>query len=721
MRAVFLINIFKKESFMISKFRTSESVRLPDNSVMPSGVQVSVKGHLIPETKGVVYNLHGDWENSKYGWTFNAESYEEYIEPTENGIIKYLSSGQIRGIGITIAKRIYEAFGDNTLDILDQNPERLLEIDGIGKKKLERIIESYLANRGARDVLQFLLPFGITPKKALKLYKEYGSETIQIVKEKPYKLCELHGIGFKSADAIALKVGLDPLSDMRIDNAVVFSLSEAEGRGNTCLPLTFLIEETVKNLQTKECSVDVPDDAVQQSIARLEDSSKIVERGGFYFRSFTDIREQRLAENILKHAEGPQHLISDPHGRKDIITETLGFELSDEQLDAVSAAMKNPITVITGGPGTGKTAIQKAIITLFLMDNPFGRIICCSPTGKAARRMKEATGHSASTIHRAIGLIVNEDGYYGEVNTLEADLIIVDEVSMMDTFLADAFFRAIKDNSQRVVLVGDVDQLPSVGCGQVLKDVIDSNAVPVVRLEKVYRQDAGSTIAINAQKIRNQDTKLKRDDSFVVYDDIISDLSAQEVIVELYENEVARVGLDNVAFLTPFRQNSLTGVQQINPVLRDKINPPAPNKKEMKITKDLVYRVGDKVIQNKNYHDIANGDIGYITKIISEDNDCLAEIDFGDSRVVQYSYEEMKDVGLAYALTVHKAQGSEYKSVIFTLQRLHYYLMSRPIVYTAITRARDKVMIVGESKYVSIAIKSEKKETRFTGLLARLK
>lgn len=718
MKAKFVVELFNdtKSSFSIAKFKLCETVTTPDGVDIPEGKKISLKGYMLPNTPDTIYDFEGEWLDSKYGWTFAVSSYSEFVAPTENGIVKYLSSGQIKGIGVTIAKRIYDTFGDKTLDVLDKVPDKLLEIDGIGKKKLERIIDSYLENRGARDILQFLLPFGVTPKKAVRFYKEYGTDAIRIVKEKPYKLCELHGIGFKTADKIALKMGIDPLAEDRIDNAVLYVLSNGEIAGNTCLPISLLVKDTLDVLNTEEITSEM----IEASVLRLEIKNRIINRNECYFLNDTNIREKRLADNLKAHVQGPAHLISDPHQRKDFIKQVLGFSLSDEQLEAVKSALTNPITVITGGPGTGKTAIQKAIISLFQMDNPTGSITCCSPTGKAARRMTEATGHHASTIHRAIGLVVDEDGYYGNIKKIESDLIIVDEVSMMDNLLADALFRAVKSDEQRIVLVGDVDQLPSVGAGQVLKDIIDSGVVPVVRLEKVFRQEAGSTIAINAQKIRHVDHNLKYDDDFALIDDFVNDDEAQRIIVSKYVEEAKRIGIDNVVFLTPYKKRTATGTMQINPVLRDKLNPASPIKPEITIGSQI-FRKGDKVIQTKNHDDIANGDIGYILDIVIEDHEKLVEIDFGDDRVVFYSVDDMKDIELAYALTVHKAQGSEYKSVIMTLQNQHYIMLLRPLIYTAITRARENVTIVGEKRAIMLAVHSESKEKRFTGLLDRLK
>ena len=395
----------------------------------------------------------------------------------------------------------------------------------------------------------------------------------------------------------------------------------------------------------------------------------------------------------------------------------LKITLAPEQREAVKMALSTKFCVITGGPGTGKTAVQRAILDLYHEKYPEAQIICCAPTGQAAQRMKESSGLSASTIHKALCIKANPDGTLTEGIMLNADLILVDEVSMMDAFLAERLFAAIPPHA-RLILVGDADQLPSVGPGAVLKDIINSGAVPVVRLDHVFRQSAGSRSATNARLIKHGNLSMEYGPDFMFFDSKDLTVSA-DIIENLYMQEVQKFGVDGTAFLTPFRRRTETSVDAMNARLQALVNPPAPGKAEA-VSGQLRFRLGDKVMQIKNYEQVNNGDVGYITNITGPENEATVEIDFGDGRIMKYESDQLRMLDLGYASTVHKSQGAQYKSVILNLQCAHAIMLMRAIVYTAITRARLRLTIVGERKALCRAIRNTKADQRGTRLAQRI-
>lgn len=380
--------------------------------------------------------------------------------------------------------------------------------------------------------------------------------------------------------------------------------------------------------------------------------------------------------------------------------------------------LTSKLCVITGGPGTGKTSVQRALLDLYKKRFPAARIVCCAPTGKAARRMEQSTGVPSATVHRVLGLIANEDGQYGDPETLDADLVLVDEVSMLDVYLAEKLFRSIPATA-RLILVGDSDQLPSVGPGAVLKEIIASGRVPVVRLDQVFRQKNGSRIAANAKLIRHGNLSLEYGPDFEFYDSTDMSVSA-EIIESLYLQETARCGIDNVVLLSPYRQKTETGANALNQLLQGKVNPPADGKMDA-VHGQRRFRTGDKVMQIKNCEDINNGDVGYITSITGTQTESVIRIDFGDGRLVDYENADLDMLDLGYACTVHKSQGSEYKSVIINLQCAHSVMLVRPLIYTAITRAKEKVLIVGERRALCTAIRRIDTEQRGTKLAQRIR
>ena len=697
--------------YMIAVYRPLEIIRDSDGDMLS---QVKAVGYCLPVAEKVRYRLNGHWaKHPRHGLQFEVEGYEEVISHTKEGIIGYLASGQIKGVGRKIAELIYDTFGQDTLEILDHEPEKLMSVRGISKKRLQKICDSYLATRGARDVIAFLSPHGVTANRAIKIYREYGKDTLDIIRNHPYRLVEMAGIAFKTADKLAMSLGLPAVSPERVDEALMYAIAEAEMEGHLCLEKHDFLRRTLKLLETPE----ITEDMAAGRAYHLVQENRLVCYDGYVYRSSTATVENNIAFHIAQQmkmeVEPYEHLDLAIMGEE----RKLKIRLAPEQRDAVKMALTTKFCVITGGPGTGKTAVQKAILDLYREKYPEANIVCCAPTGQAAQRMKESSGLPASTIHKALCIKANPDGSLTTGIMLNADLILVDEVSMMDAFLAERLFAAVPPNA-RLVLVGDADQLPSVGPGAVLKDIINSGVVPVVRLDHVFRQSAGSRIATNARLIKHGNLSMEYGPDFMFFDS--KDLAVSADIIEnLYMQEVRKFGVNDVAFLTPVRHKTETSVDAMNARLQALVNPAAPGKPEA-VFGQLRFRLGDKVMQIKNFEQVNNGDVGYITNIAGPENEATVVIDFGDGRVMEYEGDQLKMLDLGYASTVHKSQGAQYKSVIMNLQCAHAIMLMRAIVYTAITRARLRLAIVGERKALCRAIRNTKADQRGTRLAQRI-
>ena len=699
-------------SYMVAVYRPCEIVRDSSGSILP---QFKAVGYFLPISNHLRYDMKGHWSrNTKHGTQFEVDSYDEVIIPSREGIIGYLSSGQIKGIGPRIAEKIYDAYGNLALEVLDKEPDKLLGIPGISQTRLTKICDSYLANRAARDVVAFLTPYGITANRAVKLYKEYGKEAMSIVKEHPYQLCELAGIGFKTADKIASNVGFTPLSTERVDAALLYTLTEAESRGHLCMEKHAFIKSCSKLLETPELTEEM----LANRAARLVSEGDLVSYQGMVHRVSNAQSEASLATHIHRLLQSAcQYEYGDLDQEIDAEERALRVRFAPEQREAVKMALTHTLSIITGGPGTGKTMIQRAILDIYKRKHPKNGIICCAPTGRAARRMEQSTGEPSSTVHKALGLLAFDGGYFGGVEALEADLILADEVSMLDNHLALHLFKAVPGSSQ-LILIGDADQLPSVGPGAVLSELLASGLIPVVRLDRVFRQNAGNRIAVNAKLIRHGTLSLEYGPDFEFHQSASLTESAER-IKELYLQEVRRCGVDNVALLTPFRQKTETGANALNEVLRNSVNPKALYKMEAVCSK-RTFREGDKVMQIKNFEDVSNGDIGTIARITQTENEVRVLVDFGDGRAREYDSADLDMLDLGYATTIHKSQGSEYSSVIINLQCAHTVMLNRPLIYTAITRGKDRVILVGERKALCIAIKKTETEKRGTCLAHRI-
>lgn len=700
-------------SYMVALYRPCEKVVDTSGKAVR---EVKAVGYCLPVAANLRYDMKGHWSNNpSHGLQFEVEKYDEVIVPSKEGIIAYLSSGQIKGIGPVMAERIFDTFGMKTLDVLDKEPERLVEIRGINRAKLEKITQSYLENRGARDVVAFLTPHGITAKRAVQFYREYGNKAMDMVQNHPYRLCEIDGIGFRTADRIALNMGVSRLSPERVDEGILYTLKEQEGKGHLCIRKNKFIRECMKTLDTPELTGQM----VGVRASRMVYSGKLVMYQDCVYRKKTSEAEDRLAKRVKEMLQQKKSFaVSGLEQEIAAEEKELGLTFAEEQKEAVCKALTSSLCVITGGPGTGKTMIQRAILDIYQKRFPKQGIVCCAPTGRAARRMEQSTGFPSSTVHKTLNLFAGEDDCYGEGEELEADFILVDEVSMLDMYVADSLFQAVKKGS-RLVLVGDADQLPSVGPGAVLGELIASGCIPVVRLDQVFRQKAGSRIAVNAKQIRHGIASLEYGEDFQFVESADPKESAR-LIQKLYLQEVARNGVDHVALLSPYRQKTETGVNALNEQIRDVVNPGSVAGAEI-TSGNQKFQSGDKVMQIKNRDDISNGDIGYIQKITKNGNETEVKIDFGEGRVKEYGVSDMELLDLGYASTIHKSQGSEYQTVIINIQSAHYIMLNRPLIYTAVTRGKKKVILVGEKKALYMAIKRTETERRGTNLAARIR
>ncbi|MBQ9120184.1 MAG: ATP-dependent RecD-like DNA helicase [Lachnospiraceae bacterium] len=670
-----------------------------------------------------------------YGEQFQVRSFEVKEPEDMLAMERYLSSGAIRGIGPALAARIVKKFKEDTFRIMEDEPERLAEIKGISEKMARDFAIQFEEKRGMRNAMLFLQQYGITNALAVKIYQRYGERMHEIIKENPYQLAEdIHGVGFKIADEIASKVGIGTDSDYRIRAGIMYILLQASGNGHVYLPLQELLYQT-------SVTLGVATELVEERLDDLRLARKVIYRqmgeevavyaANYYY---LELNTARMLLDLNVSYDLPQRMLED---RLKQLQRNSRIELEAHQAEAVLMAAKSGVFILTGGPGTGKTTTINAIIDFFEAE---GReILLAAPTGRAAKRMKETTGHEASTIHRLLELSKGiEDGAVArfernEANPLETDALIIDEMSMVDIALMNALLRAVTVGT-RVILVGDVNQLPSVGPGNVLHDLIASGAFPVVKLTKIFRQATESDIIVNAHKINAGekivlDNKskdffmLKRNDANVITGVLIAlirDKLPKYVNAESFDIQV----------LTPMRKGEL-GVERLNTVLQQYLNPPAPGKKEKEF-RQMMFREGDKVMQVKNNYQLAwevksrygitqdagegvfNGDTGIIRQINTFAEHMIIEFDEG--RIVEYPFGQLEELELAYAITIHKSQGSEYPAVLLPILSGPRMLFNRNLLYTAVTRAKTCVTIVGSAEMVQTMIENENEQKRYSGL-----
>lgn len=698
--------------------------------------------------KGDYVELDGDMvEHPSYGPQLKYRTYKILPPPDTISVEKYLASGAIKGIGPALAMRIVKKFGEDSFRIMEEEPERLAEIKGISENKAREIAGQMAEKKELRDAMIYLQEYGIGNALAVKIYEKYGLAMYTILKENPYKLAEdIRGIGFKTADEIALKMGMPSDSTERMEGGILYGLQLASAEGHTYLPKDELLNRTAEILEVDQGELEMP-------LSNLLFDKKIVVKSSgeetkvflsyFYFAELTCARELKRIQDAYGAADSTDEAMGVIQKQVETVVCEQKLELDALQREAVYMAIRNGVFILTGGPGTGKTTTMRTIIEYFVRTKH--NVMLAAPTGRAAKRLEETSGYSAKTIHRLLEVtgVHTTDGEeraeFGrnEYNPLEADVVIVDEMSMVDTHLFYALVQAIASGT-RLIMAGDADQLPSVGPGNVLKDLLRSNVFPVIKLEKIYRQNLESDIIVNAHKInRGEEIVLsnesrefccvERNDISVIYHEIIS-LNKEKLTrflgVKPYDIQV----------LTPMRKGNL-GVENLNVILQEKLNPPSPEKKEAR-RGDIIFRVGDKVMQIKNNYEatwiirgyneikvdegkgVFNGDVG-IVKNIDEYNKTLT-VCFDDNRQVEYPFTQLEELEPAFAITIHKSQGSEYPAVILPLLDGPKMLFTRNLLYTAVTRAAKSVVILGSKDIVRKMIARGDEQKRYTDLKNRI-
>ena len=669
-------------------------------------IRFTAVGYEIPRTDAVELELDGEWAKGKYGVQLQVEQWREIVPRTKNGVEGYLASGLIKGIGPKTAADIVERFGVDTLDILEHQPERLLEIRGITENKLEDIKASYAENRMLQGIMTLLAPFKITPKTALKIYQYFGPTSVEILEKSPFELCQISGFGFRRVDAIVQKSGGDLHDPMRIKGAVFCALDEGKSkRGHLYISSEELEKSALKLLNEK---IPVPELRLHQQEVRdmmqemiLNGAIVSVKDNIYLPRVFAqeDETARRIAQRLV--TQMPVEHIAPVLEQVKV---EMGLRLSAQQEAAVYAAFRHGLSVITGSPGTGKTTVLRTILEVYRRLHPDGKIALMAPTGRASRRMSESTGfEDARTLHSGLGLTSEEDegSRNRKSEPLSADLIIVDEFSMVDMWLAEKFFERMKANA-RIVLVGDPDQLPSVGAGNVFREIIETQIVPVTVLDQIFRQSKDSLIAYNAKFINEGNTKLFYGPDFVFVSGDSQEDTAEK-ITERYCLEIQESGIENVQILSPFRSEGAASSEQLNETIRELVNPFRSAEEEIKFG-PRIFRVNDRIMQTKNTEKVSNGDLGFIRYIKDTDQGKKIGMDFGAGRTLEYGVDDLSNVDLAYATTIHKAMGSEYETVIMPLLKAHTIMMYRNLLYTGITRAKKRVVLIGQKQVLFMAI-----------------
>ncbi len=700
---------------------------------------VTVVGDLPEVNPGESLRLEGMWTiHPQYGRQFRAERCEQVLPATAEGIKKYLGSGLVKGVGPVTAARIVQRFGADTLRVLDEEPQRLREALGVGRKRAEAIAKAWAEQKQIREVMLFLQSHGVTTGLAVKIYKAYGNDSLKIVQENPYRLArDIWGVGFKTADKLAHDLGLPHDAPARVQAGVAYTLSQLADEGHTYAPEEKLLCEASRLL-------DVPPDLVQAAIEEL-DAEEIVRRETLTYPSPATssppaggkaVREERavyLAPFYYGEVGVTHRLQGIVENRTtrlrpfrsvnwDELLARVGrnsaIRLSAQQREAVQTALTHKVTVLTGGPGTGKTVTVRTIIGALEMLRCSYAL--CAPTGRAAKRLAEAAERPAQTIHRMLKYTPAEGFRFNAENPLDVDCLIVDEASMLDLLLTNHLLKAV-DPAAHVLFVGDVDQLPSVGAGDVLRDIIASGRAAVVRLTTIFRQAAESGIVVNAHRINRGEMPLLNEFGDFYFFSVEDPQQGADLLVEIVKERIPRKfkldPLNDVQVLAPMYRGEC-GVANLNARLQEALNPPSPHAAERRLA-GRAFRVGDKVMQTRNNYarDVYNGDIGFVTAIDAEEQTLTVTI---DGRPVSYDWSEADELVHAFAVSVHKSQGSEYPAVVMPVLMQHYLMLERNLLYTAVTRARRLVVLVGTRRAIAIAVRNNPVRERRSGLSVRL-
>ncbi len=674
-----------------------------------------IVGYLPSLQPGETVICKGQWKiHPTHGRQFEVTDYTVDMPNDVVGIQKYLESGLVKGIGPVFAQKIVEKFGVNTLTVIDQTPRKLLEIPGLGMKKLESLIECWRAQSTIREVMIFLRAHGASPAYAQRIYKTYGDKSIEKVKENPYKLSkDIFGIGFKIADQIALKLGFALHSEKRISAGIEFVLWELSNDGHTCYPKKDLIPAAKEALEVDE-------QLIEDGIATLISQDFLVNKEEMIWLKPFYAYEMGIAWDLRKLIQHPQVIRQiDAVKAADWAEEKMGIQFAAQQKEAVMRALTDKVHIITGGPGTGKSTITNAILRV--AEKLTNKIFLAAPTGRAAKRMTQITRRKAFTIHSLLEMDFTNNGFKrGKENPLDCDFIIIDEASMIDTSLLFHLLRAIPKGA-RVLLVGDIDQLPSVGPGTVLRDVIQSGVIPVTKLTEIFRQAKGSKIITNAHKINQGEfpSIMTTPDSDFHFIEAESPEAIQQVILQLVNTEIPQKWhfdrIDEIQVLSPMKKG-IIGTELLNDTLQSLLNPST----QPLFRAGRKFHLHDKVMQIRNNYDkgISNGDIGRIEAIHMEEQ--TLQVNF-DGKLVDFLFHDLDELVLAYATSVHKYQGSECPCIVIPIHTSHFKLLHRNLLYTAVTRGKKQVYLVGTKKAIAIAIHNDQVQKRYTGLESAIK
>lgn len=712
-----------QDGYCVFSYQTNDKA-VPEEALnrtfYQSGRHITAVGYHLPATDSIEVDLHGKWKKSKYGLQLEVSSFNEIKPADANGIVAYLSSGLIKGIGPETARAIVARFGKDTLRVIEEEPDRLLQVKGIAQAKLERIKDSYQASQNLREITAHLAPFGVTLKKIMKIEEAFGAKSLQIVKEDPFQLCEVKGFGFLTVDSIARKAKVSLRNPLRYIGALNYCLEDAKSKGHLYLPVEELIETAYDLLNYEFEQEIVPRRDVIQAIESECDHYQLYNENGRVYLPPERAHEVYVAKRVVEMlTTGGSTERYDFDQELQTTERILGYPLALSQRMAVKKCLENKCSILTGGPGTGKTTTLRAILDIYRRKNPMDSILLVAPTGKASRRMSEQTGYPACTLHRALGLQYDDEYDNRSTEPMEYDFIIVDECSMVDMKLAYELFMQVKRNA-KLLLVGDPDQLPSVGAGNVLREMIRSELVPVAVLDQVFRQADNSRIALNAYAVNHNDTHLLCGDDFVMLN-VFNSEEAAELIIKHFLQAVEEKGVENVQILSPFRRRGAVSADSLNATIRDLVNPKRRGVNEIK-SFGKTFREGDRVIQTKNSKDMANGDVGIITSIqCNAEGESTITIKLLDGSECSYTEDEMETMEHSYCISIHKSQGGEFPVVIIPLLREHYIMLRRNLLYTAISRAKEKVVLVSQPQAVYTAIHKCDVDRRYTVLADRIR
>lgn len=743
-RCRFKYKVYEKGTLMIYSYSAESPVVLPDGS---KHTTFTVKGYLLPEIKELDVILSGNWEiyknkkSNESNYTFAVTDYEEIRPDQRTGIIAYLQT--LQGVGKKTAERLYDSFGSSIFDVIENNPGKLSSLKGISKKKIQLITISYGKRKYAKELFQYLFPFHIKDSRILRIHKMWGADALPMIKENPYILTNIYGIGFDTADTIARKEGLPKDFIPRIEAGIVEVLTQSENGGplfssklafpefvkNAFLtePLfklmlnedlcnitgsTYLPRDIAYLMTLKLLEIPLSEQLFDQIAVSLHTSKRIfiaVDRTlendqVKFYRYHIAKAEYSSAKKLALLMKAKLDKIDDIDIKINDAQRKLQIRMSDEQISAVKMALSNPVSVITGGPGTGKTSIQKGILSVFKTVYPESEILLAAPTGRAAKKMNESTGDPVSTLHKALNLYAGENGEAIEASDdfiFSEKLIIVDECSMLGSLLFDTLLSHIKEGT-RLVMIGDVDQLPSIEVGAVLKELINSEVVPVTKLTKTFRQASGSNIAVNASRIKHGQHEMAYGEDFCMYE-VFSSHEIAETAAHLYPALVNEYGIDNVICLSSYRKSTESGANNLNNLLRTAIRSDITEATPYYERKGIRYYVGDRIMFTRNTEELTNGDIGEITDI-KKGKDMLQVTCVFDGQKVVIEDDDVSYIDLALSMTVHKSQGSEYPVVLMICDMAHKILLKRNLIYTGITRAKHKIILLGQREAFDFAV-----------------